>query len=125
MNEKERGNGFFSSFILGALVGAVLVFLFGTDEGKKIKDQLAQKGKELVDDLPEMISDLEKQGQEFVENTGDVRRKLEAKARELSPKVKKEVEKSLSNIEEAQGKGHTITAAFRKHFFTRRGKRLG
>ena len=35
-NNHKSGGNFFSGFLLGALVGAGLVFLFGTEKGKKV-----------------------------------------------------------------------------------------
>ena len=125
MNDQNRGNGFFSGVILGGLLGAALVFLYGTKEGKKIKEELVKKGKEVIDDLPEIVSDLEKQGEEFAQKTEEVKKKLEEKAKEFSSEAKKKIGSSLSHIEEAQQRGREAAATVRKHFFVRKGKKLG
>jgi len=125
MNEKDRGGGFLSGLVWGTIIGAVLVFLFGTKEGRKVKDQLAKKGKELVEDLPQIIKDLEKQGKEFAQKTEEVKKKLEKKAKELSSEAKEKIESSLTHIEETQEKGRQAAATIRKHFFMKKGKKLG
>jgi gas vesicle protein len=126
MTDRERrGSGFSSGFFLGGLIGAALVFLFTTEEGKKIKDLLAKKGKEVIDDLPEIIKDLEKKGEEFAQKTEEVKRKLEKRAKELSSETKKKIESSLSHIEETQERGRQAAAIVRKRFFTKKGKKLG
>jgi gas vesicle protein len=125
MKNEDRGNAFSSGFLLGGLIGAGLVFLFGTEEGKKVKEQLVKKGKEVIEDLPETVKDLEKRGEEFAQRAEEVKQKLESKAKELSPKIKKQVESSLDHIEAAQKRGRQAAATIRKRFFVRKGKKLG
>lgn len=124
MNDQNRGNGFFSGILLGGLLGAALVFLYGTKEGKKIKDELIKKGREVIDDLPDVVRDLEKQGEEFAQKAEEVKDKLEEKAREFSSEAKEKIDSSLSHIEEAQKRGREAAATVRKHFFVRKGKKL-
>lgn len=42
-NDKS-GNDFFGGFLLGALVGAAIVFLLGTKRGKKILKAISEEG---------------------------------------------------------------------------------
>ncbi|MBN1263600.1 MAG: YtxH domain-containing protein [Candidatus Pacebacteria bacterium] len=125
MNERERGNSFFSGFIAGGLIGAVLVFLFGTKEGRKIKKRLEKKGQELAKDLPGIVSDLEKRGAEFAQKAEEVKQTLEKKAEELSPKIKRKLDQSLASIEETQEKGRQTAARIRRRFFVKKGRQLG
>jgi gas vesicle protein len=125
MPENDRGNGFISGLFFGGLVGAALVFLFGTKEGRKIKDQLTEKGKELINDLPQVVEDLEKQGQEFAQKAEEVKKALEEKAKEFTPLAKEKIATSLSSIEEAQRRGRETAAKIRKRFFTKKGRKLG
>lgn len=43
---KHHGGGFFNGFILGLLVGAGLVFLFGTSKGKRVLQMLLEQVEE-------------------------------------------------------------------------------
>lgn len=43
---KHGGSGFFNGFILGLLVGAGLVFLFGTAKGKRVLQMLLEQVEE-------------------------------------------------------------------------------
>lgn len=84
MSENKDSRGSSSCFLLGALLGAGLFFLFGTEEGKKVKNQLVKKGKGLIDDFPEIVKDLEKQGEEFVQKAEEVKKNLEKKTKDFS-----------------------------------------
>ena len=45
-DNRHSGGGFFNGFILGLLVGAGLVFLFGTAKGKKVLQMLLEQVEE-------------------------------------------------------------------------------
>lgn len=48
-----HGSNFFSGFLLGALVGAGLVFLFGTKKGKKLLRIISEKGADNISSILE------------------------------------------------------------------------
>lgn len=52
-----RGNNFFSGFLLGALIGAAAVFLFGTKKGKRILKAISEEGS---GNISRIVSKLEK-----------------------------------------------------------------
>ena len=65
--EKKDGN-FLTGLVLGALAGAGLFyFLTSTKEGKKIKEQIEEKGSDVLDELQDLITDLEEKSLEFKE----------------------------------------------------------
>ena len=125
MDKENRDHGFFSGLLSGVALGAGLFFLFGTKEGKKVKNRLVKKGKELIDDLPVIVEDLEKQGEEFAQKAEEVKKKLEEKAKEFSSEAKKKIDASLSQIEKTQERGRKAAASARRRFFVRKGKKLG
>lgn len=59
MHNENRGGGFFNGFILGLLVGAGLVFLFGTQKGKRVLQLLLEQVEENTElsDLLEIPED--------------------------------------------------------------------
>lgn len=59
--ERHHGGGFFNGFILGLLMGAGLVFLFGTNKGRKVLQMLLEQVEEntTVSDILEMPEDEE------------------------------------------------------------------
>ena len=111
--------------MLGLVLGAGLVFLFGTKEGRKIKDKLLEKGKEAVDDLPETVKKLQKEGEQFALRAVEVKTQLESKLEEFSPQAKTKIRAALAKVEETQRRGRRAAQDARKRFFTRRGKKVG
>ena len=48
--DKEKNNNL-TTFIVGAIIGAALVYLFGTKSGQKVKQELVREGQRLLDKL--------------------------------------------------------------------------
>ncbi len=61
MNEHNHSGGFLNGFVLGLLVGAGLMFLFGTNKGKKVLQMLLDQVEEntAISELLEMPDDEE------------------------------------------------------------------
>ena len=116
-DEQQPSGGFFNGFVLGSLVGAALVFLHTTEEGKKIKQEITSRGKNALEDLPTIVKQLEKQGEEFARRTNKVKQELEKKAREFA--------QSESASSAAPSSNSSSLKTLGQKFFTRRGKRLG
>jgi len=125
MTEEKQKNSFSSGLFFGAIIGAVLFFLFGTNEGRQIKKKLTEKGKEAIDDLPDLIKDLEKKGHQFAQKAEEVKQTLDEKTKEITPKVKQEVNLVLKQIEETQERGRQAAKSVRRRFFTKSGRKLG
>lgn len=55
-NTEHKGNGFFNGFIFGLLIGGGLVFLFGTQKGRRVLQLLLEQVEEntQLSDLLEM-----------------------------------------------------------------------
>lgn len=67
-NGLRQGNNFLSVFLLGFLIGAVVVFLFGTEKGKKLLKVISEKGEKGISNLLEdMDSSLDLDGIESQE----------------------------------------------------------
>jgi len=56
-NNGKSGNNFVSGFLLGALVGGIIVFLLGTEKGKKILKAISKEG---LDNLNNIIEKADK-----------------------------------------------------------------
>lgn len=93
MEDKHHGGGFFNGFILGLLVGGGLMFLFGTNKGRKVLQMLLEQVEEntSVSDLLEMPEEEEEYMggmeeepmQEMKEDSG------ESKPQKVTAKVKR------------------------------------
>lgn len=64
--------GFSSGFLLGAIVGGLLVFLIATKKGKKILKILTENGFEGIQDLADMFDDDEEDMEETYTAEGEV-----------------------------------------------------
>jgi hypothetical protein len=49
----RQGNNSFNTFLLGIIVGAAIVFLLGTEKGKKILKVISEKGLDNISNLLE------------------------------------------------------------------------
>lgn len=54
-NNNKSGGNFFSGFLLGALVGAAIVFLFGTKKGKRLLKAISEEGAGNISNLLEKV----------------------------------------------------------------------
>lgn len=53
----NSGGGFSHGFILGALIGGGIVFLFGTKKGKKLLKTITEEGLEGIAELEDFVED--------------------------------------------------------------------
>lgn len=129
MNEQKnkRGN-FLIGFFLGGLLGAFIIFILGTKEGKKILKQLSEKAEILEEELEEKVEKLKEKGEELLEEGERVKEKVveEVKKRKKSASqvVISKMDKALSKIEGAQKKGIEITKNVHGRHFKKNGKKL-
>ena len=74
---EKKSSDFLTGIVLGALAGAGLFyFLTSTKEGKKIKDQLVERGDDVLDELQDLMADLEEKSAEFKEKAAAVEEEL-------------------------------------------------
>ena len=107
-------NNFFSGLVFGALLGAGLVyFLTSTEEGKKIRKQIRQKGEDALEELQDLIKDFEEKGEEFKQKALVVENQLAERVGEVKEEGLEEIEKLREQGRQAVGK-----------FFTRNGRPL-
>lgn len=95
MSNEEHHHGdfrFLLGFFIGGLIGAVVIFLLGTKEGKKTAKSLEEKGKDLLDSLGE-------------------------RKEELTESATEKLDDALAHIEKMQEQGRETTAQLRKNLF--------
>ena len=66
-NNNNSGNNFFSGFLLGALVGAAIVFLFGTKKGKRLLKVISEEGLDNISNILDEVAEEEEPRKEFVQ----------------------------------------------------------
>lgn len=120
MSEK-RDTKFWVGFFIGGLIGAVVLFLMGTKEGKKTKKLLTERGKDFLDDVEDKLGELEKKGKELAKEgeviKDQVLENLEEKKEVLSEGATEKLDSALAHIEKLQEQGLETTATLRKKLF--------
>lgn len=53
----NHNNGFSNGFLLGLIVGAALVFLLGTEKGKKIVKAITENGLDKMDEIRDLLEE--------------------------------------------------------------------
>ena len=121
MSNRDRGNGFFSGLILGALLGVgFYYFLTATEEGKKVKKEIKKKSGEALDKLTNLIEEIEEKGEGFKKRAKQIQAELEARTQAVKKEIVEEAKGGLAQVDKLRERGRRAT----KRFFTRNGKPL-
>jgi gas vesicle protein len=120
MNNEHKDNKFWFGFFIGGLIGAGIIVLLGTKEGKKIEKLLEKKGKEALGDLEEKVEDLKEKGEELIQKgeviKDQVVEQIIEKKEELTEVATEKLEDTLSHIESIQQQGLQNTQKLRRAF---------
>ena len=99
-----------STFVSGVIIGAALSYLFGTEDGEKLKEQLLKEGQNL---LEEMGKDLEEAADKIEEaEPAEKLEEVKDKAEDIKEDLQEAVEDVPEHIAQLQKKG-------RRFFFKR------
>jgi|GEM_PF-504492 len=118
----QNEKGFIGGLVLGGLLGASIVFLFGTDKGKKVQKEIKEKGLELqkkaVENVEELMDELEEKGLELEKKAVEVKKQIEVKLEDtrenLTEELGNRLDSTLSHIEALQDRGREATASIHK-----------
>lgn len=105
-----------TGLVLGALVGAgFYYFLTQTEEGKKVKRIVKDKGEDLLDELTEIVEDIENKGKQFKERVQVAQSQLEEKVGDIKKEVCEEAKEGLSQIDQLRERGRRAAKFFLRH----------
>lgn len=128
MNREKGGGNFWMGFFFGGLLGALLIMLFGTKEGKKIAAKLVQKSEFFEDELEEKIYALQEKGEALVTQAQEVKdrvtQEIEDGKKTVSQHLATKMDETLTKIEDIQKKGVSLTQDVHHHYFKKNGKKL-
>ncbi len=128
MNNDKGSNNFWVGFFLGGLVGAFIIFLMGTKQGKKLADQLMEEAESYEEELEEKVAKLQKKGEEFLAEAKDVKEKIVKEVvdgkKEVTEGLVTKMDEALTKLEDVQKKGVAMTEEVHHHYFKKNGKRL-
>ena len=127
-NEKHGNGNFWIGFFLGGLVGAFIVYLLGTKEGKKVAERFLEQAELYEEELEEKVASIQKKGEELLSEVKTVREKVvrrveEGKSAATETLVTK-MDQALSKIEDIQKQGVALTEEVHHHYFRKNGKSL-
>lgn len=94
MNNEKSNN--LSTIITGIVIGAAITYLFATKNGQKLKDELLEEGKKLLEKIGENL-ELE----EHEEKKEELQSKTKENTHEVSEKLIEDFEKTKEELEEA------------------------
>lgn len=57
MEQKHHGSGFMNGFILGAIVGAAIVFFLFTEKGRKLLRTITEEGLDGASELHDLLAE--------------------------------------------------------------------
>jgi gas vesicle protein len=120
--EHSHGDAkFLFGLFIGGIIGAFMIFFLGTKEGKKTSKILEEKGKNLVDDIEEKVSQLEEHGKELLEQSEVIKEnvvaEVEEKKDEITQSTSEKLDTALAHIEKIQTESAQTTAELRKRLF--------
>jgi gas vesicle protein len=123
MSERREESSFFTSFILGLLAGATITFLFGSEEGKKIKKRLIKKSQELFDDLPELIEEAKEKKEALTKDIKKITKNVEKKSQKVEQQLQKTSKTVAPHLKNLQKRGRQAAKKVNR-FFRRSGHPL-
>jgi len=127
-NEKKSRNSFVPGFLLGGIIGALVIFFLGTKEGKKAAHKIMSKAENIEDELDKKLHNVRKQGEAFVKEAQEMKDRIteevEDKKHEVSDGLKEKLDATLTQIEDLQEKGVKLTKEVQRRVFTKNGKKL-
>ncbi|OGG08079.1 hypothetical protein A3D05_00290 [Candidatus Gottesmanbacteria bacterium RIFCSPHIGHO2_02_FULL_40_24] len=129
MEEKSNKAGnFWLGFFLGGIVGAFVIFVLGTKEGKKLAEKIRENGEILEEDLEEKVAKLQKKGEDIVKQAKKVKeqvvKEIEEKKGATSDALVTKMDEAFTKIEDLQKKGTALTEEVHQRYFKKDGKPL-
>jgi len=87
--EKNNHDNFLTGIIIGGILGGIAAYFLGSADKEKLKKQLQEKGKVLLDNLGDIEEKIEDVGTEVKEAVVDKAEAVEKKAAQIPQKTKK------------------------------------
>lgn len=126
--DQTANNSNISTFITGAVVGAVVTYLFTTESGRKIKDELIKEGSKLLesvgDELEKVKDRAEDEGEKLLEEVKEKKKEIDTEVQTAAKQVKKQAQEKVSevveNVEEIPQQVAEIQKKGRRFFFSKK-----
>lgn len=134
LEQKRQNSGFLLGIVLGGIVGAAVAYL-AVDDKSQLRKNLIKKGKVLLNYLDDLKDDVADKGKEIqkeaVKKFGDVKENIQDKVEELPgiaqeavEKVQEEANKAIIQIVKTADKAEVQAHKQARKFFLSKGKPL-
>jgi gas vesicle protein len=129
MNEHDGKCGnFWLGFFLGGLLGAFVIYLLGTKEGKKTLEKIVDRAELYEEELEEKVAKLQQKGEDLLEEAEEIKEKViqevTSSKEKISDQLVSKMDAALTQIEDIQKKGVALTEEVHHHYFKKNGKKL-
>lgn len=112
---------FWVGFFIGGLLGAFIIYVIGTKQGKKTSKVIEKKSRDLIDELQDKLEVLEARGKELAKQGDSVKKQvtkqLESAKGDLTKEATEKLDKTLAKVEKLQEDGVKETKQIRKRIF--------
>ena len=127
MNENKSGN-FWLGFFLGGLIGAFILYLLGTKEGRKKLEKIIEQAETYEEELEEKVANLQRHGEiafnEVEEKKEKVKKGIDGNKNTIKDNFTNRMDQALNRFENLQKKGIAFTKEAQRKFFRKNGKSL-
>lgn len=127
MNNEKGNNHFWLGFMLGGIFGALIIFLLGTEKGKRLAKKIIEDSNLAGEDIEEKIDKLKTSGENIIREAEDVKEKVAKKVdskKGVSNRLISKMDEALTKIENIQKKGAEATRSVRHRYFKKKGRPL-
>lgn len=127
-HKDSKAGNFWFGFFIGGLLGAFIIFVLGTKEGKKLAEKIKEKGELAEEDLEKKVARLQKKGEDLIEEAKGVKEKVISKIDEkkeaASDTLISKMDEAFTRIADLQKKGVELTEEVHQKYFKKNGKPL-
>lgn len=100
MSDEKHPSHFAMFFLMGGVLGALAGIFLAPKSGKKLRDDLREKGSEAVDDTKEMYADVSAKAKDIIEEAEHQAEALKKEAERYLSEARKKVKELFACGEE-------------------------
>lgn len=127
--KNNDSNGNLPTLITGIAIGAAITYMFTTETGKKIRDELIKEGSKILENIGDEVEKakdkVQDEGEQLLEGVKEKKAEIEAEIHSSAKQAKKEINQIASNITEVVDESvpdqiHEIQKKGRHFFFSKK-----
>ena len=95
---------FFKGLLIGGALGALAGILFATKSGKKLRSDIREKGREILNDGKEIYADANTKAKEIFGEVKHQAKELKKEAEDAGEKIADEVHEKIGQVKKVFGR---------------------